>query len=64
MISNFDALAVFMIFVTSLVFVTSLASVISLALVVLVDLVALDAVLDILSTSVFNALVSNAAFFE
>jgi hypothetical protein len=44
--------------------VTSLAFVIFLAFVALADLVALDAVLDVLSTFVFNTLVSNATLFE
>jgi hypothetical protein len=58
LISIFDALAVSVISVTSLAFITFLA------LVTLADLVVLDAVLDVFSMSVFNALVSNAALFE
>jgi hypothetical protein len=58
LISTSDALAV------SVIFVTSFAFVISLAFVAFADLVALDAVLDVLSTFVLNALVFDAAFFE
>jgi hypothetical protein len=55
LISTSDALAVFVI---------SFASVISFTLVALADLVTFDAVLDVLSTSVLNALVSDAALFK
>jgi hypothetical protein len=61
LISIFDALAVSVISVASLAFMTSVTS---LALVALADFVVFDAVLDVLSTSVLNALVFDAAFFE
>jgi hypothetical protein len=61
LISIFDALAVFVISVASLASVTFVTS---LAFVALADLVVFDAVLDVLSTSVLNVLVSNAALFE
>jgi hypothetical protein len=61
LISIFDALAVSVISVTSLAFVTSVTC---LALVALANLVVFDVVFDVLSTSVFNVLVFDAALFE
>jgi hypothetical protein len=61
LISTFDVLAVSVISVASLAFVTFVTS---LAFIALADLVVFDAVFDVLSTFVLNALVSNAALFE
>jgi hypothetical protein len=61
LISNFDALDVFVIFVAFLAFVTFVTS---LAFVAFANFVVFDVILDVLSTFVLNALVSNAAFFE